>query len=190
MASTAYLQTLEPLLLDAEEILTAHHNLRTRRRGRQWGLGGLNRSLVVVCVSAWEAYVEEVVRECVQVLRPAPGVGLGAWPALNAYASSRIKNFNNPSVEKVRSIIASTVGPADITTAWAWRNCSPAHARQLLTQAVDFRHQIAHGQTPRPPIHNSYSKRLPAFFRRLGRLTDSRLSAHLQATNGTPPPWP
>ncbi len=38
------------------------------------GLGALNRAVVVMCVSAWESYIEEVVRESIetfgQCLRP------------------------------------------------------------------------------------------------------------------------
>ena len=46
-------------------------------------MAALNRAVIVTCVSAWEAYVEELVRESLTVLRPV-ALPLGPWPALNA----------------------------------------------------------------------------------------------------------
>src|SRR5438309_382740 len=106
MASHAFVNYLEVLLQDSEELSEAHRRLRTRRRGRQWGLGAINRAAVVVCVSAWEAYIEEVIKESVEVLRPA-GPPVGAWAALKAAALSEIGRFNNPNVENTARVFAS-----------------------------------------------------------------------------------
>ena len=54
MPSHAYTNHLEVLLADAEELDSAHTRLRTGQRGRQWGLGAINRAVVVLCVSSWE----------------------------------------------------------------------------------------------------------------------------------------
>jgi hypothetical protein len=48
MASNAFTQHLEILLHDAEELEAAHRQLRTGLPGRQWGLGALNRAVVVI----------------------------------------------------------------------------------------------------------------------------------------------
>jgi hypothetical protein len=41
----------------------------------------LNRAAVVLCVSAWESYVEEVAKEAIEALPPA-GIADGAWLAM------------------------------------------------------------------------------------------------------------
>ena len=110
MPSAAFTEHLLLLLEDAEELLSAHRQLRTGRPGRQWGLGALNRAVVVLCVSAWEAYVEEVLVEALNAIRPAAGVPLGPWAALNASARSSIGRFNNPNVENVRVLISDAIG--------------------------------------------------------------------------------
>jgi hypothetical protein len=57
-------------------------------------------------------------------------------------------------------------------------------------QALDLRHQIAHGVNPRPIIHNPYSNWLPGFIRRLALCTDDGVRNHLTAALGLPNPWP
>jgi RiboL-PSP-HEPN len=148
MPSNAFRQHLLVLLEDADDLLDVHRQRRTGRPGRQWGLGALNRAAVVLCVSAWEAYVEEVIREAITALRPAPGTPLGTWAALHASARSSIGRFNNPNVENVRMLLSDAVGLPDITVFWSWRNCTVVHARELLAEALRFRHQIAHGINP------------------------------------------
>ena len=78
MPSNALSVHLEQLLEDADELADIHYQLRTGKAGRQFGLASLNRASVVMSVSAWESYVEELLREAVQVLRPpAPPWGRG-----------------------------------------------------------------------------------------------------------------
>jgi len=190
MPSNAFRQHLLVLLEDADDLLDVHRQRRTGRPGRQWGLGALNRAVVVLCVSAWEAYVEEVIREAITALRPAPGTPLGTWAALHASARSSIGRFNNPNVENVRMLLSDAVGLPDITVFWSWRNCTVVHARELLAEALRFRHQIAHGINPRPIIHSQYASWLPTFFRRLGSRTDAGIRDFLVNTLGIAHPWP
>jgi hypothetical protein len=96
MPSNAFTQHLLVLLEDADELVDVHSQLRTGRPGRQWGLGALNRAVVIMCVSAWEAYVEEVIVEAITAIRPTAGTPLGSWAALNASARSSVGRFNNP----------------------------------------------------------------------------------------------
>jgi hypothetical protein len=188
MPSNAYSVHLQVLLRDAEELDAAHRELRTGQVGRQWGLGSLNRAVVVMCVSSWEAYVEQVLLECVELLRPA-GPQLGSWPSVNAATRSAVGRFNNPNADNTRRLIAENLGLQDITTAWYWQNCDPPKARNLLNQVLTNRHEVSHGVNPRPTIHNQYSAWLPAFFRNLGRKTDAGLKAYLTGTLGLPAPW-
>jgi hypothetical protein len=180
---------LSELLRDADELARAHTHLRTGSPGRQYGLTFLNGAALVMSASAWEAYVEELMREAVQALRPAVP-HLGAWPALNAYVMGLLGNFHTPSQANVERLVRNCLGLADIHVAWAWQNCPSAQAVQRLTQVMTYRHQIAHGVNPRPTILYNYSSPLPAFFRRLARCTDDAVRRHLVNVHGIPAPWP
>lgn len=166
MPSNSFTVHLEQLLLDAEELDDAHTELRTGNPGRQYGLAPLNRAIVIMSVSAWESYVEELMRESVLALRPL-GLAMGTWPALNAYVAGLLGNFNTPSPGNVERLIRNCLGLADVHLSWTWQNCSSAQAVQRLADSLTYRHQIAHGVNPRPIIHNHYSSRLPAFFESL-----------------------
>jgi hypothetical protein len=177
------------LLKDAEELGAAHGRLSTGKAGRQWGLGALNRGVVVLCVSAWEAYVEELVKEAVEAIRP-PGQPLGPWSAVNAAARSAVGRLNNPTPDNVRSLFSDALGLADITAAWRWKGTDTERATDRLAQALRTRHEIAHGVNPRPTVHNSYAKRLPGFFRSLGLCTDAATRDYLVTALGVAAPWP
>jgi hypothetical protein len=187
--SNAYQGHLLPLLEDADELDEAHFNLRTGQRGRQYGLASLNRATVIMCVSAWEAYIEELVREALNALRP-PIPPLGLWPALNATVRGQLGRFNTPNLENVRLLISDALGLPDVHLSWRWRNCTAEQAAQRLATAMAYRHQIAHGVNPRPVIHNDYSSDLSEFFHRLGRCTDNAVRNHLVGVHGIANPWP
>ncbi len=190
MPSNAFTNHLEQLLLDAEELDDAHNELRTGSSGRQYGLASLNRAVVVMSVSAWESYVEALLREAVLALRPNGPPFAAPWPALNAYVAGRLANFHTPSQQNVEQLIRSCLGLNNVHHMWTWQNCTSAQAVQRLTDAMTFRHQIAHGVNPRPIIHNNYSSQLPSFFRRLARATDIAVRNHLVTAHGLASPWP
>ncbi len=189
MPSNAFAAHLTQLLGDADELEDAHYRLRTGSPGRQYGLAALNRAAVVISVSAWEAYVEEVVRESLNAVRPA-APPLGLWPALNASVRGQLGRFNTPNTEQVRTLISDAIGLPDVHHCWSWRNCTWAQAVQRLGLAMDLRHQIALGVNPRPTVHNFYSSQLPDFFRRVAHCTDNAIRNHLVDTLGIASPWP
>jgi hypothetical protein len=102
----------------------------------------------------------------------------------------RLGNFNNPSQENVERLIRNCLGLADVHLSWTWQNCTSAQAVQRLTDALNYRHHIAHGVNPRPTIHNFYSSQLPDFFRRLAHSTDDGVRDHLINVHGIAAPWP
>ena len=175
MPSNALSVHLDQLLRDATELDTIHTQLRTGLPGRQYGLASLNRAAVVISVSAWESYVDELMRESLQALHPA-GPPLG--------------NFHTPNAQNVANLMNRCLGLANVRISWGWRNCTSAQAEALLDAALDLRHEIAHGVNPRPIIHNTYSNWLPGFMRRLARCTDDAVRNHLTTALGLANPWP
>ena len=189
VASNALNGHLVPLLRDADQLRVASGQLPAGIPGRPLRVAALNRAVVVTCVSAWEAYIEELLRESLKVLRPAvPPLGL--WPALNASVRGQLGRFNTPNTENIRLLISDALGLQDIQTSWAWQNCTSAQAVQRLADAMTLRHQIAHGVNPRPVVATFYSSQLADFFRRLGRSTDRAVRVHFVNVLGIANPWP
>jgi hypothetical protein len=189
MASNAFTGHLLPLLLDADNLSATSAELPLGITDRLSRIAALNRSVVVTCVSAWEAYIEELVRESLNALRP-PTPPLGLWPALNATVRGQLGRFNTPNTENIRLLISDAIGLPEIQTSWRWQNCTSTQAVQRLADAMTLRHQIAHGTTPRPAVTTVYSDHLPEFFRRLARCTDRAIRDHLVTVLGIPNPWP
>lgn len=189
MASNAYSGHLLPLLDDADHLAGSSEQLPFGVKGRPSRVLALNRAIVIACVSSWEAYIEEIIRESLTVLRPA-APPLGLWPALNATVRGQLGRFNTPNTENIRLLVSDALGLQDIQTSWVWRNCTSAQAVQRLAEAMTLRHQIAHGVNPRPVVATSYSSQLPDFFRRLGGCTDRAIRDHIANVLGIADPWP
>ncbi len=172
MASNAYSGRLVPLLRDAEELNDAYTQLQGVPPLQHFATAALNRAVVVMCISAWEAYIEELVRESLQMLHnPVPHPGL--VQALDQLLQADLERFNTPSAGNVHSLLRQTVGVADIRRSWYWPGMTIGQAVSDLGRALNLRHRIAHGAHPRPVVHNHYTSQLPDFFRRLGRRTDA-----------------
>ena len=122
MSSNAYQGHLLQLLQDADRLEDTYGQVPVGFANRQACQASLNRAVVVMCVSAWEAYVEELARECLEVLRPTGAMGV--WSALNASVRAYLGRFNNPSLENVKLLISDVVGLQDVDQFWGWQNCS------------------------------------------------------------------
>ncbi|HEX3856031.1 MAG TPA: HEPN domain-containing protein [Verrucomicrobiae bacterium] len=188
MPSAAYTNSLDALLNDAEELLQAHGKSKTGKAGRQWGLGGLNRACVVMCVSAWEAYVESLIRESLSKMRPAATSNI-VWPILTHPAERELGRFHTPNPDQVRFLFSTCIGLDDVTVNWYWQKCSQKQAVQYLKDILKLRHEIAHGVNPRPSVDFGYAEWLLPFFRRLGEKTDATVKDYLVTTLGLPSPW-
>jgi hypothetical protein len=143
--------------------------------------------MVVVAVSAWEAYVEEVVKEALNLIN-AQHIPATSWAIVTAPALMQVKRFNTPDAGNTKSLISSCLGLADVTVAWRWRNSTPKKACTELDKALQTRHKIAHGVNPRPTIHHNYASWLPSFFKNLASCTDAAIADHLVSL-GLARPW-
>jgi hypothetical protein len=187
--SAAFSGHLAQLLADAVHLDDTRGQLQPGIPGRPARAAALNRAIVVMCVSAWESYVEELMRNALTSLRPgAPP--LGVWSVHNASMQGQLGRFHTPNTENVRLLVSDVIGLADVDNSWAWQNCTSAQARQRLADALRLRHQIAHGVNPRPNVLTFYATQLPDFFLRLGRCTDNAVRNHLVNAHGIANPWP
>lgn len=189
MPSNAYFGRLVPLLRDAEDLNEAYTQLQGAPALQPFATAALNRAAVVLCISAWEAFIEELVRESLRALHvPVPHPGL--VQALDELLGDDLNRFNTPSAGNVQSLLRQTVGVADIRRSWYWPGMTIVQAGAALGQALNLRHRIAHGVHPPPVVHNYYASQLPDFFRRLGRRTDAAVRNRLVHHHGIPAPWP
>ena len=109
MPSNAYSGRLVPLLRDAEELDNAYTQFQGVPALQHFATEALNRAVVVICISAWEAYIEELVREALQALHtPVPHAGL--VQALNELLRDDLDRFNTPSAGNVQSLLRQTIG--------------------------------------------------------------------------------
>lgn len=177
------------MLRDAEALDDTHARLSALTPPPQDELNAITRAIVVACLSAWEAFVEALIVEAVEAMRPAAGP-LGAWPSHKAMVLGETKRFNTPNPENVKALISLTLGLPDVTQGWLWASHTVAMAIQDLTNAMKLRNQIAHGVNPRPSVLHPYASQLPDFFRRLGRATDQAMRDHLVNALAIPSPWP
>ncbi len=137
MPSNALSVHLNQLLGDATELDTIHSQLRTGLPGRQFGLASLNRAAVVISVSAWESYVEELMRESLQALRPA-APPLGHWPSLNAFILGELGRFNTPNAQNVANLTSDKLCRSDTptrATARGARNRQRAPPKWLMSDS-------------------------------------------------------
>jgi len=171
------------------ELIVVHASVSATIPAPEHSLDALNRAVVVMSVSAWEAYVEELVCEAVFTMRPAVGP-FGLWDLHRASVLAQAKRFHTPNPANINSLLSDTVGLADVHAAWSWPGYTSVQAVQALWRALDLRHKIAHGINPRPEVANQYSSQLPDFFRRLGLATDQAARDHLVNALGVVNPWP
>ncbi|MBX9579744.1 MAG: hypothetical protein K2X87_05490 [Gemmataceae bacterium] len=185
MPSNAYLDHLEPLLDEADVLLGGRPG---PGRGRRFA-AAVNRAVVIACVSAWEAYLEELLRESLAAVRAVTRPA-GAADVLTALADRASGRFNTPNPANTRALFADYLGLPDLPAAWSWRGSAPARTRARLDAAMQLRHRVAHGVNPRPVVPGVTADELPEFFLRLGRATDAAVRGHLVNTLGVPNPWP
>ena len=189
MASSAFNSHLIDLLLDPENLLEVANLLPMATINRADQVEALHRSVIVMAVSAWEAYIEQLVREAVALLRPTASP-FGLWPVQNAAILGQLGRFNTPNTNNVRLLISDALGLQNVQNSWTWHATSSLQAYQRLDQILDDRHKVAHGVHPRPIIVPFFAGNVPQFFRQLGRCTDSAVRNHLVSVLAIANPWP
>ncbi len=189
MPSNAFEQILGDLIGDAEDLNEARLQLPAGIAGIQRYHAAMNRSVVIGCVSAWEAYIESLVLESIQLLRPL-GAPLGHWPVHNAFVRGQVGRFHNPNMENIRVLLSDSLGLQNVQHSWNWQNSLAEQTIQRLAAVLNLRHQIAHGVNPRPIVSNVFARQLPQFFARLAERTDHAVRDHLVDQLGISNPWP
>lgn len=196
----------EGLLDYVSQLLEIHGRLQAGR-GRRFLQEALHRSGVVLSVAAWEAFVEDLARNVLEVTGPAR-------PALphmrrrheigHSFVRKKIEQLRTPDAANVRSLYRDAFG-FDPTIGWSWR--APRRrwdVRQMADGPGDWlriRNAVAHGDTLpqniiwlRGPggqtrLVRGHLKECVAYFRNLALQTEAEVLRVLAANFRVTPPW-
>jgi hypothetical protein len=145
-------------MTDPLNLALVHRERRPRRgpSGRAAPhFASLNRGIVVLTVAAWQAYVEALATEILDVISVPPGEP-GHRQHLNVRAdvTNARHNFSTPNAEGVRDLLMR-VG-FDPLPHWTWRwstnDMTPQLAHERMNAWLRVRHAIAHGDPVLPEV--------------------------------------
>lgn len=107
----------------------------------------LKRAGLVMALTAWETYIEDLIAEVVLGGNKHTDAG-HAERFMQTRLQEELKRFNNPNSEKTRKIFLDYVG-VDVTKHWKWNNYDPAAAKKKLDDLLGVRGDIVHrSKTP------------------------------------------
>lgn len=142
----------ETAMTDPANLVAIHKKVKTGAGKRVQELA-LNRAIVVLTVAAWQAYVQDITHEAMDLLKPA-GPPMQQWNLTNAQVTRAIQLFSTPNAENTRDLLIF-VG-FDPRPFWTWKvgqeNLSSASACERMNRWLQVRHAIAHGHDALPDV--------------------------------------
>ncbi len=138
-----------------DQLISIHGKLQNGR-GRRHELDALHRAGVVLTVAAWQAYVEKIVAEALDIfdaemrnpIAASPAWAVHTFQLRRAAILNAVKKFNTPDDVKVRDLFQDSFG-FNPWPSWAWqqgrRQWTENETRRRTNIWVLVRHSIAHG---------------------------------------------
>lgn len=190
---TAALDRFETSMTDSDNLVSIHRELG-QGVGRRTREIALNRSIVVLSVAAWQAFVQDLTSAALAHLSPPAGAPRHDYNVLKATTTKAVFDFATPNAENSRALLLR-VG-FDPWSSWAWQEgpvaVSTATSQERLNKWLKVRHAIAHGHEDWPDVDvlselpgNRRTLRLAnceramGFFRRLTNATATALDGAL-----------
>lgn len=125
---------------DAEELLDCYDVLNNSQEHK--GSDALKRSALIMTLTAWETYVEDVITELFENKFGAlQGSQIGNF--MERQLSIKLKTFHNPNSSKTKQIFEEFFG-YDVTEDWCWNNYLPKQARETLNKWISKRGDAVH----------------------------------------------
>lgn len=135
--------TFETSIKDSEELL-AHFDALPKPPPHNADI--LKRAGLVMALTAWETYVEDLVlEEVTSRLRVVNGSYVGKFVLKRL--EEELKRFHNPTSEKVRKIFLDFL-EMDITAHWEWSNYDCSKAKKTLDELISKRGDAVHRSRP------------------------------------------
>lgn len=139
----------------------------------------LKKASLVMALTAWETYVEDVVKERVGInLRILEGSQIHEF--VYRQLDNRLKMFHNPDSNKTKQLFREFLG-YDVTSEWNWAGVIPKQAKTQLDTLLSKRGDAVHrGRTcihqpsviKRDELHKAIR-----FIKELVRVTDEVVEA-------------
>jgi len=171
--------TFESSIKDAEVLL--EHFDAINKQPPPENAEVLKRAGLIMALTAWETYVEDRVREEMQLrLRVVDGSYVGKF--VLARLEDELKRFHRASREKTRMLFHDYLG-VDVTSAWTWQHFDIAKVKKTLDDLIVKRGDAVHRSkpaqsgTPAPHlVRRDDLEKAIRFLKSLVDATDSALS--------------
>lgn len=132
--------TFESSIKDAEDLL-AHFDVLNKQPPPD-NAEVLKRAGLVMALTAWETYVEDLAREEVQArLRVVNGSPLGKF--VQAHLDEELKRFHNPNAEKTKRLFLEYL-EIDVTARWQWLHFDSPKVKKTLDDLISRRGDAVH----------------------------------------------
>lgn len=138
---------------------------------------GLKKASLVLILTAWETYVEDVATEIFEKqFKVLKGSHLGDF-AQNQF-NAHLKFFHNPNSKKTKHLFEIFFN-IDVTEHWKWNNVLPENAREQLNKWISKRGEAVHrsnvGLNQAEVVRKVELPKCLNFFNELARATDKAL---------------
>jgi hypothetical protein len=172
------LEVFESSIKDAEELLAIY---KSQPKATPDTGEVLKRAGLVMAMTAWETYVEDRIREEIQVLLKLLN-GSHAGQFIFDSLEEELKRFHNPTADKTRRLFLDYL-KVDVTAKWEWNNCDPKLARTTLDELMGKRGDAVHrsraitsGEPAPHPVKKEDLEKAIRFLRNLVIATDKALA--------------
>ncbi|QQX86687.1 hypothetical protein JJQ59_28420 [Cupriavidus necator] len=143
----------------------------------------LKRAGLIMALTAWETYVEDRVREEMNLrLKMIAGSPVGQF--VSRRLEDELKRFHNPNADKTKRLFQEYVG-VDVTEYWDWPQFDSMRVKRTLDELIGKRGDAAHRARPvtqgAPPPHlvkRDDLEKAIRFLKSLVDATDEALAAH------------
>lgn len=212
MPSVSYDKFSEQLTL-VDQLIDAHSGIQ-QGRGRRHQQDAIHKAGVVMTVAAWQAYLEKITIEVVELLEqallnPADGNPAPDWSRViiqsrKTSAKQAVGRFNTPNSHNTRTLLRDATG-FDPQSVWEWhqgpRQWNGHVTRERTDSWVKIRHTVAHGydlpadfeflhgQNGEARLTLNLLKECVKHFKHLASLTDNGLRHFLTSTQAIVPNW-
>lgn len=168
----------ELAISDAEQLLECYDHLN-KAESKTQPPEVLKRATLIMTLTAWETYVEDIAKELVQS-KYGMVMGSKLGKIIEDRLEAQLKYFNNPGSKKTRDLFEEFFD-IDVTEAWVWNNVptSKESCTQLnnwLKKRGEAVHRAQTNKTESHIVKRDELDKCIRFFRELVNVTDKKLS--------------
>lgn len=166
----------ENAIQDAERILQAYDHLN-QLEGREREPEELKRAALIMTLTAWETYVEDVIDERLSAdLRTLEGSNAGKF--IKSTLERELRYFHTPNSKKTKGMFERFLH-IDITESWTWIDGDSEQVKLKIDQWIRKRGEAVHRSVNDKQATHLVSrpdmKKCLTFFKKLVEVTDQAI---------------